>query len=89
MGPGLPGTTGNYWTSGSSFPASTPWIMYLGPNNTLTPTLPTNDGTYTYNYDPTDPAPTIGGNNLLMICGPWQQVGTPYGLGHLFIINSD
>jgi predicted acyl esterase len=27
----------------------------------------------TYTYDPSDPVPTIGGNNLLIPCGPLNQ----------------
>lgn len=73
LGPGLPNTTGNYWTGGPTFPTSTPWIGYLGASGTLSTSLPSEDGSTSYVYDPTYPCPTIGGNNLLMICGPWDQ----------------
>ena len=74
MGPGLPNTKGNYWTSGTAFPAATTTSFYLGAGGSLSTTSPAANGNVSYNYDPTNPVPTIGGNNLLMICGPWDQV---------------
>ena len=73
MGPGLPGTSGNYWTSAPTFPAYTNWVAYLGPNRTLHNSMLQEGGSYTYVYDPTNPVPTKGGNNLLLQCGPFDQ----------------
>ena len=35
--------------------------------------MPSASGNSTFVYDPTDPVPTVGGNNLLMRCGPLDQ----------------
>jgi hypothetical protein len=64
---------GNFWTAGSSLPTPQPLALYLGSNGTLSQS-PGETGSVAYDYDPTDPVQTIGGNNLLMICGPWDQV---------------
>eukprot|EP01006_Ploeotia_vitrea_P049462 TRINITY_DN67342_c1_g1_i1.p1 TRINITY_DN67342_c1_g1~~TRINITY_DN67342_c1_g1_i1.p1 ORF type:complete len:582 (+),score=55.05 TRINITY_DN67342_c1_g1_i1:34-1779(+) len=79
MGPGLPGTKGNYWTQGTAFPKSSPVALYLGQEGgkgTLSTTPPKASAmaNMTFTYDPTNPVPTLGGNNLLLKkCGPWDQ----------------
>lgn len=66
---------GNYWTNSSSFPTPTYAKLYLAYGGTLSATPPITIGTNTtYIYDPKDPVPTYGGNNLLLPqCGPWDQ----------------
>ncbi|CAE7407843.1 cocE, partial [Symbiodinium microadriaticum] len=57
------------------FPAHTPTKFYLhsdGSASTITPSGETTESTG-YVYDPTDPVPTVGGNNLDMPCGPLDQ----------------
>jgi hypothetical protein len=66
--------TGNYWTSLSAFPPATNTNYYLNLDGTLTTTKPTTLGSLFYRYDPRNPCPTYGGNNLLVQpCGPQDQ----------------
>eukprot|EP01001_Neometanema_parovale_P000536 NODE_1059_length_1913_cov_93.251397_g1008_i0.p1 GENE.NODE_1059_length_1913_cov_93.251397_g1008_i0~~NODE_1059_length_1913_cov_93.251397_g1008_i0.p1 ORF type:complete len:459 (+),score=49.74 NODE_1059_length_1913_cov_93.251397_g1008_i0:384-1760(+) len=84
LGPGLPNTTGNYLTAANEFPTPKITRMYFqqGPSIealTSAGTVPN----ISYVYDPSDPVPTIGGNNMgdfpgfshssLKTCGPWDQ----------------
>jgi len=59
-------TTGdwNYWTSLDDWPKATETLLHLNAGSTLTPSQPQSPGVVTYAYDPADPAPMIGGNNL-------------------------
>jgi putative CocE/NonD family hydrolase len=74
------GAPGNYWTSLDRFPTPLPLNYYLVPGSSsnrgsLTPAEPTgvDGGMSTYIYDPTDPVPSTGGNNLEIKCGPLDQ----------------
>ncbi len=71
---------GNYWTTLDDWPnrTITPW--YLHGDGTLSSTKPTVADlttsiptSSTYDYDPSNPTPSNGGNNLLMHCGPLDQ----------------
>jgi uncharacterized protein len=74
LGPGLPGTRGNYWTNGSAFPEPTLTSYYLAMNGTLTTQPPLTQQQRSLVYDPRRPVPTRGGNNLVLPqCGPWDQ----------------
>eukprot|EP01116_Phalansterium_solitarium_P016452 TRINITY_DN3827_c1_g1_i1.p1 TRINITY_DN3827_c1_g1~~TRINITY_DN3827_c1_g1_i1.p1 ORF type:complete len:610 (-),score=204.90 TRINITY_DN3827_c1_g1_i1:97-1893(-) len=75
MGPGLPGTQGNYWTSGNDWPAFSEQPLFLAAGGALTSTPPDADASNTsFVYDPANPVPTLGGNNLILHpCGPWDQ----------------
>lgn len=74
MGPGMPGTKGNYWTSAATWPTATNTSLYLAANRTLSTAPVAESGNATFTYDPADPVPTLGGNNLLLPkCGPWDQ----------------
>jgi uncharacterized protein len=74
MGPGTPGSTGNYWTETDTWPASKTASFFLGPNRTLTATAASAADSSTYTYDPSDPAKSYGGNNLILHpCGPQDQ----------------
>jgi putative CocE/NonD family hydrolase len=75
MGPGLPGTLGNYWTNGTAFPAATATALYLSSGN-ISMQPPVSDSARSFAYDPRNPVPTRGGNNLVLPqCGPWDQAG--------------
>ena len=65
---------GNFWTTLPEFPATTPTPMFLHDDGLLSPQAPdAGPSTLEYAYDPSDPVPTIGGNNLLIPCGPLDQ----------------
>jgi predicted acyl esterase len=67
---------GSYWTTMDEFPAFTPTPYYLtasaGNTGTLSTKVPTASNT-TFVYDPSNPVPTLGGNNLFGTCGPMDQ----------------
>lgn len=67
--------TANYWTSLEYFPEPTMVKYYYHADGTLSTTAPTEDevDSSPYVYDPADPVPTVGGNNLDMPCGPLDQ----------------
>lgn len=69
----LDSTVGNYWTSIDEFPAFTSTPYYMSSDGSLSTAAPTATGAHTYAYDPSNPAPTIGGNNLKLHCGPLDQ----------------
>ena len=74
MGPiGESGAIGNYWTSAEQFPIPTLLNLYLTSDHELSTTQPDHDKKYTYNYDPLNPVPTIGGSNLFLFCGQYTQ----------------
>lgn len=73
---------GQYWTSLDSFPKHLSRDYYFHSDKTLSTSRPTNikDGaTSSYVYDPSNPLPTNGGNNLPpdiggdIACGPLDQ----------------
>ena len=73
MGPGLTGTKGNYWTSGDDFPKFTKTAWYLTSGKMLSSALTDSNGAISFAYNPNNPVKTVGGNNLLMDCGMWDQ----------------
>ena len=72
-------STGNYWTSVESFPLPTMVQYYLHADGSTSTTAPVDGSAIdtaaftSYVYDPTNPVPTSGGNNLDMPCGPLDQ----------------
>lgn len=80
MGNGVAGSPGNYWTTAATFPRVNATRFFLTPGSgrlagglSLQPSSNAN-ANVSYVYDPTDPAPTIGGANLVLPqCGPWDQ----------------
>jgi len=64
MGGYAGGTTGNYWVSADDFPAPTPKTLYMHGSKALKDAAPTVANTEGYTYDPADPTPMVGGNNL-------------------------
>jgi predicted acyl esterase len=69
-----PSAPGNKWRSADSWPPPadvTPF--YLHTEGSLSRDKPTAEGKRTYQYDPADPVPTRGGQNLLIAKGPMDQ----------------
>jgi predicted acyl esterase len=66
---------GNDWRTADSWPpASTPTSFYLQPGGKLAAAPPSAaEGKLSFVYDPKDPVPTLGGNNLMMDAGPMDQ----------------
>ena len=71
---------GQYWTSLEKFPTPVMTNYYLHADKTASLIPPTTlDSASSYKYDPSDPAPTIGGNNLpdsiggTIPCGPMDN----------------
>jgi len=69
-----PDAPGNYWTTLPAWPVWTPTTWYFTPTGKLVSTPPTTGAvSQTYLYDPANPVPSIGGNNLFISCGPLDQ----------------
>ncbi len=65
---------GNQWRTADSWPpTSTATSYYLSASHTLTQSKPAGREKLSYVYDPKDPVPSIGGNNLMMDRGPMDQ----------------
>jgi len=73
MGDDEGGAKGNYWTTLDALPEATDTDMYLGSAGALLPVPEASAAGKTYTYDPADPVKTIGGDNLLIPCGPLDQ----------------
>lgn len=75
---GEEGAPGNEWRSADSWPipAKTK-SLYLNKNGTLTNSRPDSiSAKKTYKFDPDDPVPTVGGRNLVLPAGPYDQRST-------------
>ncbi|MEZ4650477.1 MAG: CocE/NonD family hydrolase [Candidatus Eisenbacteria bacterium] len=71
--PDMPGAPGNEWRASSVWPpASTSVSYYLGAGGGLSHTE-FDPGADTFVFDPLDPVPTLGGNNLVLALGPYDQ----------------
>jgi len=70
---GLPGYYGMYWSSVPAYPIASPNTFYFGPKGSLSTQLPSTSTTYSYIYNPFTPVPSLGGNNLFIACGPYDQ----------------
>jgi uncharacterized protein len=69
-----PDSAGNFWRHTDDWPpASTPVSWYFNDNHTLSETQPLNGGPFTYQYDPLNPVPTLGGQELFGSLGPYDQ----------------
>jgi predicted acyl esterase len=66
---------GNEWRTANDWPpfATNAVSYYLVQGGTLAAAPPENQGTATYAYDPKDPCPTKGGQNLTIPAGPFDQ----------------
>jgi len=70
---GEPGAPGNEWRTADAWPPpATETNLYLAPEGRLTP-KPPEAGEVTYAYDPGSPAPTVGGRNLVLPAGSFDQ----------------
>lgn len=76
---------GGYWRNEHEWPLARTHYQswYLQPDGGLSPEKPTPDGGSTsYQFDPRDPVPTIGGNissgNDILLSGAWHQAGGPH-----------
>ena len=87
MGAKEDGAAGNYWTTLDTFPVPKTTSYFLGQNGTLTTTAP-SASSQTYVYDPNSPTPTVGGNNLMIPCGPKDQ-RTVEGRNDVLVFTSD
>eukprot|EP00658_Telonema_sp_P-2_P079728 TRINITY_DN7784_c0_g2_i1.p1 TRINITY_DN7784_c0_g2~~TRINITY_DN7784_c0_g2_i1.p1 ORF type:complete len:333 (-),score=40.67 TRINITY_DN7784_c0_g2_i1:393-1391(-) len=71
---------GNSWEGADSWPppGSSTMLLYTTATNRLSPSASTSDTSSEYLYDPSDPAPTVGGRNLFPEAGgvgPMDQRG--------------
>ncbi len=66
---------GNEWRTANDWPpfATSAVSYYLAQGGTLSAAPPDNPGTVTYAYDPKDPCPSKGGQNLTIPAGPFDQ----------------
>jgi predicted acyl esterase len=65
---------GNYWRSADVWPPkANPTPFYLQADRSLSQRRPDGDTKQSYKYDPADPVPTRGGQNLLIDKGPMDQ----------------
>lgn len=69
---------GNQWIEGTWPPPAEETTLWLGPNNELRRHAPTSNTSLSYQSDPKNPVPTVGGNNLFLARGPMDQrdIGT-------------
>ena len=68
-------TPGNEWRTANDWPpfATTATPYYLVQGGTLATAPPDGPGTATYAYDPKNPCPSKGGQNLTIPAGPYDQ----------------
>ena len=73
--PEAPGAPGNTWRSAASWPPpAVPTEFYFHADGLLDRKPPAGeDGERSYRYDPNDPVPTVGGQNLSLPKGPMDQ----------------
>jgi len=65
---------GNQWRYADDWPVSADNISwFFNDNGILSKNLPTVNEPLTYVYDPTNPVPTVGGQNLDLPAGPFDQ----------------
>jgi uncharacterized protein len=68
------GAPGNYWRSVDAWPpAAAPTPLYFHADGGLSKAKPAGAVARTYRYDPRDPVPTVGGQNLIISKGPLDQ----------------
>jgi predicted acyl esterase len=66
--------SGNEWRAGDDWPPThTDTNWYLHENGGLSTDYPSNYEILSYTYDPTNPVPTVGGQNLNLPPGPYDQ----------------
>jgi putative CocE/NonD family hydrolase len=66
--------SGNEWRYADDWPLPcTERAWYLQTDRSLQTTIPTDTQHFSYTYDPTNPVSTLGGGNLLIPAGPYDQ----------------
>ncbi len=66
----------NVWRTADAWPVpATPTPFYLAADGRLTSEPPRDATSSTFVFDPSDPVPTVGGNNLYERSGPFDQRG--------------
>ncbi|MBD3163378.1 MAG: CocE/NonD family hydrolase [Candidatus Eisenbacteria bacterium] len=70
-----PGAPGNEWRAVDAWPPpARPTAFYLRAGGRLDPDPPgSSEAPDVYAYDPLDPVPTLGGGNLILPSGPYDQ----------------
>ena len=70
-----PGAPGNAWHFAADWPIPTTETAYFfARNGILTPANPTDTSAQVaFTFEPTNPCPTVGGNNLTLARGPFNQ----------------
>lgn len=64
----------NSWQDSDTWPVPAyPAVLYLRENNELSLSPPGSELPQSYSYNPKDPVPTVGGNNLVLAQGPRNQ----------------
>lgn len=71
----LEGGAGNKWIAAETWPPeSNPTSYYIHANGALSTNAPTeSDSATSFNYDPTNPVKSVGGQNLIIPKGPMDQ----------------
>jgi putative CocE/NonD family hydrolase len=68
------GAPGNVWRSAEDWPPEhTDRNWYIHEDDLLSTTYPGDYEALNYTYDPSDPVPTVGGQNLNLPAGPYNQ----------------
>jgi predicted acyl esterase len=69
-----PAAPGNVWRAAGAWPPpSQPLRLHFTPEGGLAPEPPATATTRSYDYDPANPVPTVGGQELLLPAGPRDQ----------------
>ncbi|MDZ7290873.1 MAG: CocE/NonD family hydrolase [candidate division KSB1 bacterium] len=78
MGASENGAPGNEWRTTTDWPPATqPALFYLHKDGNLSIEKPAGNNVFcSYQYDPKNPVPTLGGRNLEMAAGPYDQRNT-------------
>lgn len=72
--PETPDAPGNFWREAESWPPPAERTnFYFHADGTLTREIPSDTASLSYDYDPDNPVPTIGGQNLMLPKGPMDQ----------------
>lgn len=65
---------GNEWRYADTWPIPSDEVCwYFHENGELSKTILNNENSLTYLYDPENPVPTVGGQNLILSKGPYDQ----------------
>jgi hypothetical protein len=65
---------GQYWSTMDAFPKPTMTKYYLHADKSVSTIAPTEESaSASYDHNPNDPVPSMGGNNLQLPCGPLDQ----------------